>query len=271
VDHISPVKGIRAVSPVSWSIPKSGRRGERYGSICIERRLQIFTSLLHGFGGLPQKEVHDPMAVATHNIVGTFYGQATCDEVVRVLENAGIDSSAIFVDAAGDETLVTRAEMREEVEQSLAGPGISLATKHQAKGAMVGTAVGTVTGAVVGLMLGAIALDSPSGVIISVGAFAIGGATAGFVAGGLARPRPIERRHDRAQENRIKIGVHSDKQEDVERAQSIFDRHQADRVERFDSEGNPVPELHGRSGHDVAPSRTGRRVERRKQGGDTQG
>ncbi|MGH2746309.1 MAG: hypothetical protein ACRDKB_00070 [Actinomycetota bacterium] len=131
------------------------------------------------------------------------------------------------------------------------------------KGAVLWTVVGTLLGALVGLGIG-LALSGGAAVAITTVVFAIGGATAGFVGGGLVGPRYVEQAHEAAQENRTDIAVHSEDQSEVERAQAVFRHHDADRIERFDPEGNPVPELHDHSGYEVQPSETGRRLEREK-------
>lgn len=202
------------------------------------------------------------MALRTHNIVAAFYGNKKTEDVVRALEDAGISRAKISVGSSRDEALVTKAEMREEVEGAWGGPGISLGTEHQIKGAVLWTVVGTLLGALVGVGVGVAFFGGAQGIAITTVIFAIGGATAGFVAGGFVGPRYVEQAHDLAQENRTDISVHSDDQTEVERAQAIFRHHDADRIERFDPDGNPVPELHGRSGYQVQPSDTGRRLER---------
>lgn len=202
------------------------------------------------------------MALRTHNIVGAFYGPKKGEHVRRALEEAGIPRAKIEVGRSEDEALVTKAEMREEVEGAWGGPGLSLGTEHQIKGAVLWTAIGTILGALVGLAVGVAFFEGARGIVIATVIFAIGGATPGFVAGGFVRPRHVEQEHDLAQENRTEVSVHSEDQTEVERAQAIFRHHEADRIERFDPEGNPVPELHGRSGYEVGPSDTGRRLER---------
>lgn len=204
------------------------------------------------------------MALRTHNIVAAFHGERKSEKVVRALKDAGIPPSKISVGESGDEALVSKAEMREEVERAWGGPGLSLGTEHQIKGAALWTVVGTILGALVGAGIGVAFFGEATGIAITTVVFAIGGATAGFVGGGLAGPRYVEQAHEQAQESRTDIAVHSEDQNEVERAQAVFRHHEADRIERFDPEGNPVPELHEHSGYEVQPSETGRRLEREK-------
>jgi hypothetical protein len=202
------------------------------------------------------------MALATHNVVAAFLDEDRLEGALRALAEQDIPRSAISVDDRDDEVTLSKFEMREEVERSWAGPGVSMGTEHQLKGAVLWTIVGGVAGLVIGLVIGSLVFEGTVGLFATavVGAFA--GATPGFVAGGFTKPRPVERGHTQAQMRRRTIGVHSDDQEHVERAGSVFADHGADRIERMDSEGNPLPELHERSGHEEAPSRTGRRLQR---------
>lgn len=137
-----------------------------------------------------------------------------------------------------------------------------MGTEHMLKGAVLWTIVGGVVGLILGMVIGALFFEGALGLFATAVAGAFAGATPGFVAGGFAKPRDIERDHTKAQLRRRTIGIHSDNQEHVERAGSIFAELGADRIERMDSEGNPLPELHERSGHEEAPSRTGRRLQR---------
>ncbi|MGH2748738.1 MAG: hypothetical protein ACRDKB_12580 [Actinomycetota bacterium] len=74
------------------------------------------------------------MALRAHNIVAAFYGERKSEEVVRALKDAGISPSKISAGESEDEALVSKAEMREEVERAWGGPGLSLGTEHQIKG-----------------------------------------------------------------------------------------------------------------------------------------
>ena len=202
------------------------------------------------------------MALATHNVVAAFLDGDRLERALRALAEQDIPRSVIAVDDRDDEAALSKFEMREEVERSWAGPGVSMGTEHMLKGAVLWTFVGGVVGLILGLVVGALFFEGVLGVVATGVAGAFAGATPGFVAGGFAKPREIERDHTKAQLRRRTVGVHSDNQEHVERAGIVFTEHGADRIERTDSEGNPMPELHERSGHEEAPSRTGRRLQR---------
>ena len=202
------------------------------------------------------------MALATHNVVAAFLEDSQVERALRSLESRDIPRSAIFVDDPDDEAALSKFEMREEVERSWAGPGVSMGTEHMMKGASLWTVIGGVVGLLLGVAIGALFFGGMLGVLATAAAGAFAGATAGFVAGGFSKPRPVERAHTRAQRRRRTIGVHSDDQDAVGLAGTLLAEGGADRIERMDSEGNPLPELHERPGSKEAPSRTGRRLRR---------
>lgn len=200
------------------------------------------------------------MKLGTHNVVAAFLDERKAQDAIAALEASGIEPPKITLDGV-DESLLSKAEMREEVDKSWGGPSVGLATDPMVKGATIWTIAGAALGSLLGVILGLVLFQGAFGIAIVVIALGVAGATAGFVAGGFTKPRAIEYEHDEQQQARTDIGVHSDRQEDVETARVIFLEHGADRVERFDSEGNPVPELEGQSGYEVKPSATARRLE----------
>lgn len=79
-------------------------------------------------------------------------------------------------------------ELEREAEGFTGGPGV-VASKSQARGGLAGIAGGAIVGAILGIVVGLIFFSGGLGLIISVVAFAAGGATFGGVAGGFVRPR----------------------------------------------------------------------------------
>lgn len=79
-------------------------------------------------------------------------------------------------------------ELEREAEGFTGGPGV-VASKSQARGSLAGIVGGAILGAILGLIVGLIFFDGALGTIISVVAFAVGGATFGGVSGGYVRPR----------------------------------------------------------------------------------
>lgn len=81
-----------------------------------------------------------------------------------------------------------KRELEQEAEGFAGGPGVA-ASKTQARGAVGGVGIGAVVGAVLGLIVGFLFFNGTLGIVISVIAFAVGGATFGGVAGGSFKPR----------------------------------------------------------------------------------
>lgn len=79
-------------------------------------------------------------------------------------------------------------ELEREANGFTGGPGV-VASKSQARGSLGGIAGGIIVGAIIGLIVGLLFFDGTLGIIITVIAFAVGGATFGGVAGGFVRPR----------------------------------------------------------------------------------
>lgn len=180
--------------------------------------------------------------LATHNVVASFVGAAKARRTADALRSRGVPSDKIVVGSGLDDAESMKGEMREEIDHSAVGPGISVATPEMAKGAALWTLLGGGIGLVLGLIIGAIFL-SMTGMVVAAIAFAIGGATAGFVAGGFSEPRPTEDNRDRHSEARVTVGVHSEEIGHIKKASSFFEDAGADRIDRFDAEGNPLPEL----------------------------
>lgn len=79
-------------------------------------------------------------------------------------------------------------ELEEEAEHLTGGPGV-VASKTQARGSIAGVGAGVVIGAILGLIVGFLFFQGTLGIMISVIAFATGGATFGGLAGGSFAPR----------------------------------------------------------------------------------
>lgn len=184
--------------------------------------------------------------LGTHNVVGSFVGATKARRAADALRDAGVPDEEIVVGAASDHAESMKAEMREEMDHSAAGGAISVVNPEMARGAAKWTALGGAIGLVMGTFLG-LAFFSTVGTLIAAIAFAVGGSVAGFVAGGFTRPRPAEDARDRHSEARVTVGVHSERVEHVKKADSLFEETGADRIDRFDAEGNPLPELSARS------------------------
>jgi hypothetical protein len=136
----------------------------------------------------------DPNMMRRYNLLATFPDRRAAEEAVGALRRRGLGESAISVGPRDDDREVAKAEMRDELEGLVAGPGV-IASKTMSRGSLAGSVIGAVVGAVVGFLVGAAIFGSQSGTSRTVGiaaavvAFAAGLATAGGVMGGFFKPR----------------------------------------------------------------------------------
>ena len=195
-----------------------------------------------------------------YNVVAAFLTEGAATTAVERLTGAGIPPSAIGRHRPGepsrDETAELRAEMQDELAEGWVGPAGFVMTPSQAKGAFVGTVIAGAVGGLLGLAAGllwAYAVDStlsrPARIILAVCLGIIGGATVGFVVGGIAKPRQ-EGGHDphRPSDDRrltgerdYLIAVHTNQPELAERAAATLRDAGAERVDKFDASQTPLP------------------------------
>jgi len=128
------------------------------------------------------------MVDARHEILGVFGDQPTADTVVRRLRDVGVSPQDVRVGDPASSVAAMKAEMREEADNTIVGPGnIGPFTEEMTKGIVVWVTVGALLGGLVVLPLGFVEiLDLALGVRLLIAA-AVGvacGATVGFVTGG---------------------------------------------------------------------------------------
>jgi hypothetical protein len=195
-----------------------------------------------------------------YNVVAAFPSEGAATTAVERLTNAGIPSAAIALHRPGetgpDETAELRGEMQDELDEAWVGPAGLAMTATQAKGAFFGTVlaggIGGLIGALAGLLWASAAdssLGRPGRVILCVGLGILGGATVGFLAGGIRKPRKQAAEDPRrpgddqrlAGERDHLIAVHSDQRALVERAATILRDSGAERVHLVDATQTPLP------------------------------
>jgi hypothetical protein len=206
-------------------------------------------------------EQGDPQPARPYNTVAAFASDEAATSAVERLAAAGIPAAAISRRRPGDEPGPEeigelRAEMQDELAESWAGPAGLIMTPSQAKGAFVGTVVAGGIGAVFGLVIallwvaaGDSTLSGPARVALCVFLGVIGGATVGFVAGGIQKSRqpgvrdparPGDDRRMTAERDHL-VAVHSDERDLVERASAILRDGGAERVHFVDGTQTPLP------------------------------
>jgi hypothetical protein len=177
---------------------------------------------------------------AMANVVACFSDINTAAEAIAFLERGGIDSARISLLGRDPEELATleHTQLADDRE-----------TKHVARNAVLGTAAGAAIGGVTGFLSGLAAFAIPGvGPVVGTGVWiatfsgaAFGAGLGGNIAGVAALP--VSDGWDLAQHVRkggALVGVHSDDQDEVNRATEILkDLHPA-RIGEFDAEGRPL-------------------------------
>ena len=198
---------------------------------------------------------------AKYNVIAAFPDAKRAQGAVRKLKAVGVDRSNVRVLRPGDgddpdQISELRAEMKDEVAEGFAAPGVSFMTPQQAKGASRGVAIGVLAGVLVGLVAGlvwAFGADAPMSPLARflIGAipFVVAGTIAGAVAGGALQPR-TEARHDShrsfddkrlAGEHDTVVAVHVGNKRVAERASRVLADSGAERVDAVNADGTPLP------------------------------
>lgn len=184
------------------------------------------------------------MASTPHEVIGVFRdleaARAAADAAARVASSG----RAPRIGEAGGEVASLKAEMREEAEHTVVGPGnVGPFTKEMTKGLSAGTIVGIVVGALLALPLGLIEwadLDLGVRLVIAAAVGAAAGATVGFMAGGFAAKGPgIPLAAERG--TTVVIDVRGP--EEIERVTEAMRRHDPIRIDLATADGDAVSTL----------------------------
>lgn len=178
-------------------------------------------------------------------VVAAFDEEAETETggIAEVAERAGADPGQVSVGEPGDEAASLNAEMREEVDNTIAGAGnVGPFTKEMTKGLSVGTALGAPLGALLALplaflpVLGDVHVATRIVIVVAVGAFA--GSTLGFVLGGGLAQRMEEKGKRLGAERGPVVGVDVDGRDPAPAAEALKDAG-AVRVDEVGPEGEP--------------------------------
>ncbi|MBW3651224.1 MAG: hypothetical protein KY458_11720 [Actinobacteria bacterium] len=156
---------------------------------------------------------------------------------------AGVTRRPARTDGAGDEVASLKAEMREELDQSVAGAGnVGPFTKEMTKGIAVGTIIGVIVGMALTLPAALIPLVSSVGVGLRLLIAAIvggaAGATMGFVAGGgFGAKGPAQ---PLAAERGTTVAVDVSSADEAAKVAEAMRGHDPIRIDLTTAEGEPV-------------------------------
>lgn len=181
-----------------------------------------------------------PRPFRRYNIQAVFEDHGRADEAASAVTS---EVQADVTIGGPDSTAAVRAEMRDELEASVQGPGpIGPFTKSMSRGIAIWLPVATVIGALLGALIGLIpwGFTLPMRLLIGVSIGIFAGATVGFVVGGAFRPRTEAEGGAMAAERGVALGVHADTAEDLDRAETVLRRFGPERLDRVDAHGSPL-------------------------------
>jgi hypothetical protein len=121
-------------------------------------------------------------------LVAVFASEDDVRTASRALQQAGIDPSRVTVDRGADHLSSVGSEMREEINETVMGPGsVGPFTRNMSRGMFTGSFVGAVIGLVLALPFAAFSFGGwpvwGRLLVVAVVGIALGG-TAGWVLGG---------------------------------------------------------------------------------------
>ena len=196
---------------------------------------------------MPEQGEREP-TYDEHNLVASFPDQDEAQKAESdVQREAGGDAARVRQGSRQDEIASRRAEMREELDQSFAGPAVGVANKEQAKGGLAGTVVGGAAGVALGVVLGLVIPMGDWPVIARVLAWAVVGAlagsTAGVLLGGKLGPESKGTGETLSAERGPTLSVSTDDAGRAEEAARRLKESGAERVDRVGREGQPEGRL----------------------------
>jgi hypothetical protein len=174
-----------------------------------------------------------------HNVVGTFPDLDRARDVIKQLNDAGIDGDDISMLGRQVDEVSSDPDTRLRDLDSTADLG-----KKAAAGGVTGSAIGAgIAGAVALLMPGV-------GPVLAGGIWAAlaGGATAGGVVGGMVGaigatelgPEWEASYGEPLRAGRVVVAVHARDHAEAEQAAKVLEKEGADRVDHLDHEGRPL-------------------------------
>lgn len=179
-----------------------------------------------------------------NEIVAVFSDEDTAKAAAEEANGALSRPESPRVDEERDGVTSLKAEMREEMENSIAGAGsIGPFTKEMTKGIVVGTPVGTLIGAALTAPLAFIpflSLGFGPRLLIALVVGAAAGATVGFMAGGFAAKGPAT---PLASERGTTVAIGVRTPQEIQAVTEAFQRHSPIRVDLTTVEGNAVTTL----------------------------
>ena len=199
---------------------------------------------------MPDPDFPQADSLKKHNLEVTFENEALARQAVDSLKKADL-GAVVTVDAEEDQRAVLRAEMRDELNASVMGPGPAGGlTKAQNKGVVKWVLIFSPVGALLLFVVGLWVWPSPTGLIATAAIGATGGATLGLVIGGFLGPREHDEGRPETESGKV-VGIHSQDESDIEKAMGVLREFDMVRIDRVDGAGRPM----GAASKDTRPLR----------------
>ena len=184
------------------------------------------------------------------HIIAAFEDDAAAHRAAEAVKQAGVEATRVRVGSEGDQRAELQAEMKEELENSIIGPGnFGPFTKEMQKGMGIGMAIAVPVGVVLGVIVAVLpiwgtapGLDTFTRVLIGLAVGGAGGMTMGFVLGGGWKPAFTDEGEPVADHGPT-VAVSTTDPVEADRAASTLRRHGAARVDRVTPDGQPIDRL----------------------------
>ena len=184
------------------------------------------------------------------HIVAAFEDDDAAERAAEAVKQAGIDGARVRVGTERDERAELQAEMREELENSVMGPGnFGPFTKEMQKGMVIGMGIAIPAGIVLGLIVAALPIwgtaprvDLAMRLLIGAAIGAAAGTTMGFVLGGGWKPAFTDESEPVSEHGKT-VAVTIVDLAEAERAAETLRRHGAARVDHVGPDGQPIARL----------------------------
>lgn len=195
----------------------------------------------HGGGG----------TLREYNLLATFADIRAARRAAGALRLRGLADDAYSIEELDERPGVDEARMRDELEGSVAAPGIGLMTGPMSSGAITGGITGVVVGGIIGLVVGALLFlgSGHSGSAVGVGATviicAVALGVAGAVVGGFIGPRnraskvPSQWAPESDEpRSEVVLAIHVDDQEALNTSEEVLKEAEPIRLDRISRAGD---------------------------------
>lgn len=181
--------------------------------------------------------------LARYNVIASFPNMEVARKGIEALQFAGVDAAHISLLGQSAEDAAAAA-----AEEKLTTPRDQPMALRLVARAIVGGALGFGAGLLIGILVTALGLGFPglgSSPAIQIASWAMFGVIVGTLVSaysGISIAEGWELTFEPVpEEGAVLVGVHSDIEKEAGRAEKVLRSHEALKVSRLDSRGNPLP------------------------------